>query len=255
MLKEPLIFLCALCTLVGFATAEPLTISDQRNGSFIDATNGIALNIPDDGVVAIDTSVGNCVFPSGQILVGMNGGVGFGPGSLQILSSVNQPIPNDAAFGGGQAVLVFWDAFDDKDGDVLVNQKNGRLVIEWQMHDLDGNLQPRFQLQIIDNVSDDGIVAQLLYENVSLGSIGGGASATIGYQDGDTGFGDFQWSFNSKGAVQDGTVLSLIVPNCGTKNVPVGNPVTQILLILILMIFGLYGAYRANRVSASAGNL
>ncbi len=241
-------FLGCTCVLVSTAVADPLVISNDPPGAFIDGTNGEILNIGDDGVVPFNTTIGNCVFPAGQILIGSNGGVGFAPNSLQILTADNEPIPSNGAFGGGQSILVFWDDFDDKDGDVFVNTVDDRLIIEWHNRRLDANpgTLARFQLQIFAEVRDDGVVAQLLYDEIGQASFGGGESATIGYQDGMAGFGDFQWSFDTGGAVQNGTVLSLIVPDCGTKAVPTANLVGQVLLVLLLVMVGLYGTYRAN---------
>ncbi len=50
----------------------------------------------------------------------------------------------------------------------------------------------------------------MIYADVEQPRADGGGSATIGYQDGGAGFNSVEWSFNTSGAVSNGTVLSLI---------------------------------------------
>lgn len=100
-------------------------------GVFEDISNRPPLEIGDDGEVELFTSPGNLVFPAGGAVVANNGGVRFGVSPDTNLAPDNEPIPSVAAFGGGQAVLVYWDDLDDKDGDVFVSQDTGDLIVQW----------------------------------------------------------------------------------------------------------------------------
>ena len=75
-----------------------------------------------------------------------------------------------------------------------------------------------FQVQIFGDPlgGPDAVFAQILFEDIEQLGPGGGASATIGYQDGGGGFGDFQWSFDSAASVANGTVLSIVTPEPST---------------------------------------
>ena len=68
---------------------------------------------------------------------------------------------------------------------------------------------------------------------------GAGASATIGYQDGNAGFGDVQFSFGSAGAVSNGSVLSLLIePRVCTGDVDEDGDVGFSDLTLVLQNWG-----------------
>ena len=198
---------------VGNARAGQLTLVDDLPGTFIDIskTGGTPLNLGDDEEVEIGTFAGNLVFAPGIVVVANNGGLGFGHETVTDLEPLNEPIPSDSAFLGGQAALAFWDDIDDKEGDVFFTELDGRLIVQWNDRPLvdDPSQTVRFQIQIFDELDPQGVFAQFIFDDAS--NAGGGASATIGYQDGGAGLGDVEWSFNTAGAVADGTVLSLVM--------------------------------------------
>ena len=197
-------------------------LDDPSLGEFIDiSTTGEPLMLGDDEetTLGIGTFKGNFVILPGTIVVGINGGLGFGNRTTTDLAPVNQEIPSKDAFIGGQATLAYWDDIDDKEGDVyflrLVNDPEfgNRLIVQWDSANFDGTgTTLKFQVHILDNFSPTGIYAQFMYDIEGPGT-GAGSSATIGYQDGDAAFGDVQVSFNTKDAVGDGTVLSLMIPH------------------------------------------
>ena len=211
------IFFCSV-----YATSAPaaiLQIVDNIPGTFLDISKTSSpRSLADDGETVVATSIGNDVFPAGSIVVANNGGVGFRSPPSNELSPVNEPIPSANAFGGGQAALVFWDDIDDKNGDVYVDQGPSGLIIQWHQQILTENpiATVTFQMRIFtpEEVALTGIVAQYVFSDIT--QVGGGASATIGYQDGGAGFGDFQLSFDTAGAVASGTVLSLTIPEPAT---------------------------------------
>jgi hypothetical protein len=187
----------------------------------------------DDEERAIFTTIGNTVFPAGRVVIANNGGLGFG--GLPTLPSddlapIEEPLPSQAAFGGGQSLLPYWDDLGNTSGDVFYEEFADRLIVQW--HDKRLNDHPgttvRFQAQVFaDPVAAarraDGpeqqngplgpgphCYAQLIYFDVQQPGACG-ESATIGYQDGGSGFNDVQWSHRESGAVRSGTVLSLCV--------------------------------------------
>lgn len=201
-------------------------IEDPSAGPFVDIESiGQPLNLPDDGEVGIIKQFpGNSIFLPGLVVVGQNGGMGFGQQTETDLAPDNQEIPSGEAFIGGQAALAFWDDIDDKEGGVffveLVDdpQLGTRLIVQWNYHNFDGaGSTLRFQVHILQNTAPTGTYSQYFYD-IEGPATGAGASATIGYQDGSTGYGDLQYSFNLFDAVTNGTVLSLIVPESADLN-------------------------------------
>ena len=201
-------------------------IEEPDAGPFVDIEpGGQPLNLPDDGEVAIlEAFPGSAIFRPGLVVVGKNGGMAFGQRTVTELEPDNQEIPSDAAFEGSQAALAFWDDIDDKEGDVFFTelvddpQLGTRLIVQWNYHNFDAaGSTLRFQVHILNNLMSTGTYAQYFYE-IEGPATGAGATATIGYQDGITGYGDLQYSFNLVDAVTDGTVLSMIVPDPADLN-------------------------------------
>jgi hypothetical protein len=195
-------------------------VEDPAAPPFVDIAGvGELLLLDGDEEVDIGTFGGNFVFRAGLIVVGQNGGMSFGQVTISDLQAINQEIPSVDAFLGGQAALAFWDDIDDKEGDTyfieLVDDPvlGSRLVVQWNFGNFDGaGSTLRFQVHILPNVEPTGTYAQYFYEIDGPAAAAGG-SATIGYQDDGAGFGDLQFSFNLAGAVTDGTVLSLMIPD------------------------------------------
>ena len=227
-LKTFIVLVCA----VGFGSTSQgmaLSIVDNIPGSFTDISQtGTSLGIGDEGEATINTFIGNAVFPSGNVVVGNNGGVGFAPPSTDLAPN-NAPIPSAGAFGGGQAALPHWDDVGNDIGNVYWEVIGNTLIFQWDnrslLDDPDVPADPpdpadpnrvTFQLQIFGGVplpgpGETNVFAQFIYRDVNNPMRGGGTSATIGYQDGGRGFNDVQWSFNAPNAVSDGTVLSLVI--------------------------------------------
>ncbi len=206
------------------AGAAPLQLVDDPSlGAFADVEGlgGVPVEVANDGEVALATFPGNFVLRPGLIVVGQNGGAGFGQMTVSDLEPENQPIPSQRAFLGTQAALVMWDDIDDKEGEVLYVQLvkhpelGDRRIVQWNWFNFDGaGSTLRSQVQVLDNFEPTGVYAQFAYE-IEGPATSAGASATIGYQDGAAGFGDIQYSFNTPGAVGTGTVISLLIPAPG----------------------------------------
>ena len=100
------------------AWAGQLVIVDDIPGTFMDITaSGTILDLGGNDEIVIVTTIGNEIFPSGSVVVANNGGLGFAFPPSNDLPPVNEPIPSTVAFGGGRALLPFWDDIDDKNGD------------------------------------------------------------------------------------------------------------------------------------------
>lgn len=208
----------AVAVLAGLASvtaSAQLTIVNNQAGAFIDISGiGTPLPLSGDLEVIMTTSISNTVFPGGPVIVANNGGLGFFPAPDMNLGPINAPLPSLAAFGGGKALLGYWDDIGNTVGRVYWHEIAGdRLIVQWNNKPLeDGDGDPSndvritFQMQIFHGVTRDCTYAQMLYQNV-LGAFGD--NATIGYQDGIGGLlNDVQWSFNTP-SINNGTTLSL----------------------------------------------
>lgn len=187
-----------------------LVWDDTRPGAWIEISgSGTPLGLGDDGEVDITTTVGNNVFAPGVARVGNNGAVRFAGAGTQ-LGFVNAAIPSVANFNLDSQVLdLFWDDIDSDTGDVYWQEIGGTLIVQWDDRPFFSNTPDHITAQLQVHTSGS-VVAQFLYQDVEGARPGGGVSATIGYQDGGVGWGDLQWSFDTGGAVSNGTVLSLV---------------------------------------------
>lgn len=234
-----------LFELAPLAHGQELNIVDNLAGFFEDISTSTPLVLGNDEELVVGTTIGNVVFPAGSVYVADNGGAAFRDPPGTDLAPVNEPIPSLAAFGGGQVLFVYWDDFDDKDGDVFLSEKTGDLIIQWHNRLLGGAQTgtARVQLKVFGSIGPSGIVAQLIFDDIQQPGVEGGASATIGYQDGGAGFGDFQWSFNTADAVANGTVLSLVL----TDSVPATSEWTLVILFIGLLVAGTVIFHRRMR--------
>lgn len=162
-------------------------------GAFVDISpagtaTGTALGLLNDDTADIVTTIGNAIFPAGDVTVSNNGGIISGAGAF--LDPVNTTLPT-AAFDN--ALLPFWDDFGDGTGDVYWEEGiniNGHdaLVIQWDLRehfDFAGAGDGTIQLQLFET---GPILARYVYRDVELGdaTVDLGASATIGYQESTT---------------------------------------------------------------------
>ena len=229
------VFLIALTLAGQFAHADDcLSIVNDIPGAFKDiSSTGTILPLSGEQVTTLGTTVSNVVFPSGTLYVGNNGGIGFGitDPNTSALDPNNQPLPSTAAFNNQQALLGFWDDIGNTVGHVYAQEFSNELIVQWDKKPFDtliGN-SITFEIRIFRDAQCGDVLAQFIYFDVEDPRPDGGGSATIGYQDGGTGYNDVQWSFNTPAAVQDGTVLSLV---CCTP-----EPGTSLMLLLLIPAF------------------
>lgn len=228
------------------ALAQTLQIVDDIPGAFIDISiTGTPLELGNDDEFGVGSFVGSFTLQPGLLVVSNNGGLGFGTKVVTDLQPDNQPIPSNNAFGGGQALLAFWDDIDDdiddKNGDVFFAQftteDDVMTIVQWNDLPLGSNPQNTvtFQIQIRENLNPAGVYAQFIYEDIEQPAANGGASATIGYQDGGIGFGNVEWSFNTANSVSNGTVLSLVIHEPHAEHVPTISDWGMVILTLLLL--------------------
>ncbi len=213
-----------LCVLVlpTIARADEIQLTNTLPGTFLDISSiGTNLYLSDDGYAEITTTIGNALLPAGLVAVSNNGGIAFNPPD-PFLSPTNEPIPSPLAFGAGQSLLTYWDDIGNDVGGVYVYESDNALIVQWDNR-LVGPGRITFEVQVFDASEVTNPYFQFLYPSISGGE--GGASATIGYQDGGTGHNDSQWSYNTAWAVSDGTVLS-VVP----------EPATALLLLAVIQL-------------------
>lgn len=192
------------------SSANTQFVKANNPAGFIDiAATGTPLNLTDDGVVTITTTVGNSAFPAGSVWVSNNGGILAGGSG--VLNYDNLPLP---ALTLGTALLPFWDDIDSETGNVYWKEMlvDGikALIVQWDNrphYGATGNAT--FQLQLLETGST---LVRFAYQDVDFGNATytGGASATVGYQQA-TGSA-IQYSYKSAVLV-DGDVLELIVSN------------------------------------------
>ncbi|UCF32498.1 MAG: hypothetical protein JSV78_09195 [Phycisphaerales bacterium] len=205
-----------------------LVIVDTEPGSFIDISDsGTPMGLGDEGVAQAlpDFPLSQTMFSGGGgiVWVSNNGALGFLVDGSAGAFYLNGEIPSIGLFGGAhgtpQALAVYWDDLDSDTGEVYyatVGEPGERVfIVQWQDRPhypgdatLDGD-EVTFQVQIFEAVGN--IKAQFLYQDVDFldPSLDEGASATVGYQDGE-GSGYVQWSFNEPGAVTADMVLTLL---------------------------------------------
>jgi hypothetical protein len=215
---SPRVFLIAFVVswvVVPSPAPAQLQIVNDLPGTFVDiSATGTELHLSGDLSTTIFSTVSNAVFPAGDVVVSNNGGIGFGNLSSWFLAPLNEPIPSAQAFGGGQALLPYWDDFGNTMGEIHYCQTRSALIVQWTGKPFEGRTDTAtFQIQVFDGVPfppAGGIYAQFIYTDIEQPRASGGASATIGYQNGLAAYHDVQWSFDTAGAVANGTVLSLI---------------------------------------------
>jgi hypothetical protein len=200
--------LCVLA-LAGLGVGEEIQLTDTLPGVFMDiTTTGTNLHLGDNDSAVITSTIGNELLPAGTLAISNNGGVGFDPPDT-LLAATNETLPSMSCFGSGQSLVPYWDDIGNDVGGVFYLETDNALIIEWYNRQVGtARTAVTFELQIFDASEVTNPYFQFLYQDIS--AAGGGASATIGYQDGGTGHNDSMWSFNMPGAVGDGVVLSVL---------------------------------------------
>lgn len=205
----------AAAVLLGGSASAQIFITDTLPGTFVDiSSTGIPLGLGNDDEVDVPLSVflGNRIVPAGSVLtVANNGGVGINT-PIKDLDPTNTPLPSPGAFGADKALLAFWDDPGSDFGNVWIEERPERVIVQWARDFKGDPVPPRdtgvWQIQIIAQPDQEFCYAQYLYRDIEQPFPQGGRIATIGFQGGME-FNTFQWSFNQPFAVRNQTVLSV----------------------------------------------
>jgi hypothetical protein len=176
---------------------------------FVDiSTTGNALNLSDEDLGAIVTTIGNAALPSGTISVA-NNGVIF-PGDIFDVPFQNTPLPTVFL---DRVLVPFWDDLGDGSGNVYWQERQidgiDALVVQWENRPhFDFGGAATFQVQVFQT---GPVLARYVYQDVQFGNsaVDFGASATVGYQ--SSSGSATQFSFSSP-SLADGDVLDLALP-------------------------------------------
>jgi len=205
--------LAALSLLAGAAHAQ-LVIVNNVPGTFEDISGtGTPLNLTDNGKATVVLPIVNLVFQSTLVTISNNLAVGFGGAAAgSNAAPVNTAIPGPGLFGGAQSLAPMWDnpGANLPAANVYYQVFSDHYTIMWKDLPKAGGTVSA-QLQVFGgSPRRTEIYAQFLYTDVQQPNVRN--IATIGYQDGNTGFNDVQWSFNDPNAIQNGTILTLMLP-------------------------------------------
>ena len=157
-------------------------VQTNDTGAFIDISGtGTALGLTDDSEATITSTVGNAVFPAGQVTVANNGGIIAAGG--EDLPYTNTALPSS---NWGTALLPLWDDIDADTGDVYWEEMQvggiNTLIVQWNDRPRYNNIgDATFQIQLYES---GPILARFAYADVDFGDsrYDFGASATVGYQ-------------------------------------------------------------------------
>jgi len=203
--------------VLGTLEEQPLEFNlliDEAANFFVDISGtGTPLDLVDDGVAQITTTVGNSLMPAGDVRVSNNGVIVSG--ATGIPNYVNSSIPTSSL---NTFLAPFWDDLTDSTGNVfweeVVIDDVPTLIVQWQdrMHfNLPTGDGVTFQAQIYP---DDGseLRVRYIYNDITFGagSFDFGASATLGAQvNAESFFGQFS---HNEVIFDDGEVLEIRSP-------------------------------------------
>jgi hypothetical protein len=227
----------ALLALAAAVNAQGITSSVPAVVGFVDlSTNGGTPVTPpptDDSEHNIVTTIGNPLFPAGNVRIG-NNGVAIAGITTGEIDFVNNPIlPTGVPAGlptGNGIICAFWDDLfalppapppASPATSIWWKEGSGVLSIMWKNEyhiDFQAFGQTiTFEIQVFSAPTSGAPSIQILYPDTTFGgsTITNGSSATVGYFNGTNPFGiNLPWSFNAA-SVPDGTVLSIFPPDLG----------------------------------------
>lgn len=212
--------LTVLTALGVLASAAPsafasIRIVDDRPGAFKDIKDtGTVYHLFGNASGFFTTTIGNEIFPAGEIVISNNGGIAFNPAD-PFLSDDPEPIPSERAFGGSKALLPYWSDIGNHVGNIFAAEVGNVLVVQWDKKKFEGFPDASavtFQLQIPTDIID-GVAAQMLYQAINEGPAFGGANGSVGYQDGIDGTqNSVQFAVGQAFSVTNLSVLTVLVP-------------------------------------------
>jgi hypothetical protein len=203
----------------------------------ISAFGGTAITgVGDDSEHTITTTIGNSLFPAGNVRISNNGVVvsGLSSGDIGFTNETisTSGVPGGLPGGGGAYLCVLWDDHiplgGTSDTTIWWREADGVLYILWKGEEHfsnGGGGVTTFELQVF-STPGCGPAIQFVYPDTTYapGSpLNNGASATIGYVVGTNPIGaNVLYSFDTAGAVPDASVVSVLLP--GTFAIAATSP-------------------------------
>src|SRR5688572_24569702 len=245
MLPTRSIGLIAVCLFTAVVGAQTVVGSAPALIGFIDisTTGGTQVTSPavaDDSEHNIVTTIGNALFPAGNVRIGNNGVAvsGITTGEIGFTNVALGATANPTGIPSGTgAILPFWDdmyttATIVPPAEIWWQENSGVLFIMWknEHHFLDttANAVVTFQLQVFSNPGPCDPWIQMVYSDTVFGGVmavnDNGASATIGYVKGTNSFAvrNAQYSFDTPNAVTPSSVVSVFPPMTLAIHSPAG---------------------------------
>jgi hypothetical protein len=233
--------LLAICLLTAIGGAQ--SFSTTYPGAFLDisATGGTPIGgVTDDSISNIVTTVGNPMFPAGNVRICNNGvalsGTTTGAAGFTNYTIPAAGVPVNMTLPYTSALCPWWDDLYPPGGSssttIWYQESFGVLYIMWkdEFHYAYavGTQQITFEIQVYSAPAPGTPWIQFCYSDTVFGGTAaifdGGASATIGYVVGAGGAGlNTLHSFDTPGVVADGAVLSIFPPFVLTPTSPFGG--------------------------------
>jgi hypothetical protein len=222
----PVLFACALAASAG----AQVTIA-AGSAAFLDisATGTAIIGVGDDTSHAITTTVGNDLFPAGNVVVTSNGYLVAGataPAGSVFTNSAIAPTSTgtQVAYGATNKVIcAYWDdlyGVGAPNATIFWQEIAGVLYVQYQnighfaTSSAAGGPGITFQIQVSSATCGPHEI-HLVYPDTIFGGVqaanDSGASATVGYI-GGTASTNAQSSFNTVGSVPSGASLTISVP-------------------------------------------
>jgi hypothetical protein len=239
--------LLAACIFTAAVGAQTITNASPAVVGFIDisTTGGTSVGtVTDDSEHSFVTTVGNALFPAGNVRVGSNGAAvsGITTGDIGFTNAAIPAtgLPSGMPAGGSAYLLPFWDDLYPVAATAATtiwwqeDTTNGILLIMWKDQ---GHITAvagqtiTMEIQVFQNPGA-GPWIQFLYPDATFGgthaAFDNGLSATVGWIKGSNPIGqNTQFSFNTA-SIPDATVLSIFPPMLLTMTSPFGPGSIQI---------------------------
>jgi hypothetical protein len=192
----------------------------------ISATGTAMLNTGDDTSHGFVSTIGNELFPAGNVAMCVNGFAVAGATPLGSFFNNGAILPSSNGTMVGcppnqPVVCAFWDdlyASNQPNTTLYWEEIGNVLVLQWNAVEHYAGVPGEaitFQIQVFQDAACSADTIQIIYPDTVFSLTGGtsiwneGASATIGYV-GPAG--NAAWSFDTAGAVPDGTVITISTP-------------------------------------------
>lgn len=222
----------AFCVLTAIAGAQTIAVG---SGTFVDisTTGGTAIvGVADDSEHNIVTTIGNGLFPAGNVRIGNNGAIvaGLTTGDVGFTpAAITTGIPTGLPTGGTGYLVPFWaDMYPQATAantTIYWQEINGVLIIMWKDSGHYDPVSPftavpgqsvTFEVQVFGITTCGGpSIVKYLYNDTVFGgtqtTFDNGLNTTVGYVTTIGGLTNVQYSFNTA-SLSAGLVLDLSAP-------------------------------------------